>query len=78
VKPDGRKTSKWDPFFEYEGHDGSVNSVCWAPPDWGLMLACASSDSTITVLSSENGRFVANKICGAHSVRNFDLNLSKS
>jgi len=71
VKPDGQKTFKWEPFFEYEGHDSSVNSVCWAPPEWGLMLACGSSDSTMTVLSSENGRFFANKICGAHSVRNF-------
>ena len=30
----------------------SVNSVCWAHHDFGLMLACGSSDGSISVLSS--------------------------
>ena len=29
-----------------------VNSVAWAPHEFGLMLACASSDRSISILSS--------------------------
>lgn len=46
-----------------------VNSVCWAPPEWGLMLAAGSSDGTISVLSFVNDRWEAKKIPNAHTVR---------
>jgi len=68
IKPDGRKIVKWDTSYVYEGHDSSVNSVCWAPPEWGLMLACGSSDSSITVLSWVNDRWVHHKIPNAHTL----------
>lgn len=68
IKPDGKKVVKWDRSFVYEGHDSSVNSVCWAPPEWGLMLACGSSDNSITVLSWVNDRWAAHKIPNAHVV----------
>jgi hypothetical protein len=29
-----------------------VNTVGWAPYEYGLMLACGSSDGSITILSS--------------------------
>jgi hypothetical protein len=29
----------------------SVNSVCWAPHDFGLILACGSSDGSISVIT---------------------------
>lgn len=46
----------------------TVNSVCWAPPEWGLMLAAGSSDGTISVLSYVNDRWDAKKIPGAHTL----------
>ena len=30
-----------------------VNSVCWAPEAFGLMLACGSSDGAVSIVSSE-------------------------
>ena len=30
-----------------------VNSVCWAPEAFGLMLACGSSDGAVSIISSE-------------------------
>jgi hypothetical protein len=33
---------KWTKTYEYNAHDASVNSVCWAPNQYGLMFACAS------------------------------------
>ena len=29
-----------------------VNTVAWAPYEYGLMLACGSSDGSISILSS--------------------------
>nr|QBH74134.1 protein transport protein sec13 [Folsomia candida] len=68
VKHDGRKIPKWEPMYTYEGHESSVNSVCWAPPEWGLMLAAGSSDGTISVLSYVNDRWEAKKIPSAHTL----------
>lgn len=45
--------NKWEKVYEYNNHDSSVNSVCWAPHDFGLMLACGSSDGAVSVLSSQ-------------------------
>jgi len=68
VKGDGKKGAKWEIQFTYDGHESSVNSVCWAPPEWGLMLACGSSDSSITVLSHLNDRWEGKKIPNAHTL----------
>lgn len=35
-----------------------VNSVSWAPHEFGLMLACGSSDGTISILSSAGGYII--------------------
>ena len=32
------------------GSGVSVNSVCWAPHEFGLVLGCASADGTVTIL----------------------------
>ena len=29
-----------------------VNAISWASPDYGLMLACGSSDGSISIISS--------------------------
>ena len=53
-------------------HDGPifpVNSVCWAPHEFGLILACGSSDGSISVVSSTgDGNWDSKKIPNAHTV----------
>ncbi len=31
-------------------HTASVNSICWAPYELGLILACASSDGAVSLI----------------------------
>ncbi|ODM89589.1 Protein SEC13 [Orchesella cincta] len=45
TKPDGKLIVKWDTSFVYEGHDSSVNSVCWAPPSWSQCRVLAPADA---------------------------------
>lgn len=60
---------QWVKFYEYANHDSSVNSVCWAPHDFGLILACGSSDGSISILSATAaGGWEAKKINNAHTV----------
>jgi len=44
--------SKWSKLYDYTGHDSSVNSICWSPAEFGLNLASASSDGTVSIISS--------------------------
>lgn len=47
----------------------AVNSVCWGPYDFGLILACGSSDGAISVLTcSGDGHWDIKKINNAHTV----------
>ncbi|XP_046647682.1 protein SEC13 homolog [Daphnia pulicaria] len=56
-------------FFRRPNHDSSLNSVCWAPHDYGLILACGSSDGSISILSATAaGGWEAKKINNAHTV----------
>ena len=60
---------QWMKFYEYANHDSSVNSVCWAPHDFGLILACGSSDGSISILTATPaGGWEAKKINNAHTV----------
>lgn len=46
-----------------------VNSVCWAPQDYGLILACGSSDGAISLLNyTGDGQWEVKKIGNAHTV----------
>ncbi|PKU29063.1 hypothetical protein llap_20633 [Limosa lapponica baueri] len=46
----------------------AVNSVCWAPHDYGLILACGSSDGAISLLSyTGDGQWEVKKISNAHT-----------
>ncbi|CAI5740272.1 unnamed protein product [Peronospora destructor] len=38
-------------YVHAEIHESSVNSIAWAPHEYGLALACASADGTVSVLS---------------------------
>ncbi|XP_009988542.1 PREDICTED: protein SEC13 homolog, partial [Tauraco erythrolophus] len=47
----------------------AVNSVCWAPHDYGLILACGSSDGAISLLSyTGDGQWEVKKISNAHTI----------
>jgi len=61
---------EWCKWYEYSNHDSSVNSVSFAPPEYGLILACGSSDGTISVLTcnTETGAFDFKKIPNAHTI----------
>jgi protein transport protein SEC13 len=53
----------------FQEHDSSVNSICWAPHEFGLCLACGSSDGTISVLTQKaDGAWEKAKIDPAHPV----------
>ena len=49
----GAPDSQWDKVYEFSGHESSVNSVSWAPHEYGLQFACASSDGYVSVVSSK-------------------------
>lgn len=65
-----RQQGKWRKYYEYANHDSSVNSVQFAPFEYGLMLACGSSDGTISILTyqSETNTWDAKKIQNAHAI----------
>jgi protein transport protein SEC13 len=49
----------------------TVNSVAWAPHEYGLVLCCGSSDGSVSILTSVgSGHWDAKKIVSAHTVRN--------
>lgn len=59
--------SSWSAFYEYCGHESSVNTVAWAPSEYGLIFACGSSDGSISVVSlNGDGNWQARKIDNAH------------
>jgi protein transport protein SEC13 len=59
----------WIKFYEYNNHDSSVNSIAWAPHEYGLLLACGSSDATISILSCspDGSAWESKKIPNAHT-----------
>ncbi|KAG0141698.1 hypothetical protein CROQUDRAFT_663479 [Cronartium quercuum f. sp. fusiforme G11] len=45
------RTSSWEKIKEHTLHSASVNSIAWAPHEYGPILACASSDGKVSVLT---------------------------
>lgn len=41
----------WRQYYDYSWHASSVNSVCFAPHEYGLIFACASSDGFVSICS---------------------------
>jgi protein transport protein SEC13 len=60
--------SGWGKIYEYSSHDSSVNSVCWAPHQFGLILACGSSDGSISIITYNEGNWESKRINGAHTI----------
>ncbi|KAH6897807.1 protein transporter SEC13 [Coprinopsis sp. MPI-PUGE-AT-0042] len=50
----GSSSGGWMKIKEHALHTASVNSVSWAPHELGAMLACASSDGKLSVLTFKN------------------------
>ena len=40
-----------------------VNSIQWAPHEWGLLLACGSSDESISFISTSGNIHYTTDIC---------------
>lgn len=60
--------SNWEKVKEFKEHDSSVNSIQWAPREFGSMLACASSDGSISILKhTADGDWETRKI-SAHPI----------
>ncbi|VDN53720.1 unnamed protein product [Dracunculus medinensis] len=61
-------SGKWQKIYEWNQHEASVNSICWAPHQRGLILACASTDTSLSLLSfvPETGTWNSRKILNAH------------
>uniref|UniRef100_A0A6M2DM25 Protein SEC13 homolog n=1 Tax=Xenopsylla cheopis TaxID=163159 RepID=A0A6M2DM25_XENCH len=66
-KENGNEWIKW---YENIDHDSSVNSISWAPADLGLILACGSSDGSVSVITrnSDTGNWDVKKILNAHTI----------
>lgn len=50
-QPPPSSTGGWSKIKEHSMHSASVNSVAWAPHELGPILACASSDGNVSVLT---------------------------
>eukprot|EP00339_Tiarina_fusa_P002451 CAMPEP_0117024404 /NCGR_PEP_ID=MMETSP0472-20121206/18132_1 /TAXON_ID=693140 ORGANISM="Tiarina fusus, Strain LIS" /NCGR_SAMPLE_ID=MMETSP0472 /ASSEMBLY_ACC=CAM_ASM_000603 /LENGTH=292 /DNA_ID=CAMNT_0004730835 /DNA_START=36 /DNA_END=914 /DNA_ORIENTATION=+ len=53
--------SGWSITHTYEKHELSVNSIAWAPQEQGLCLACASSDTFVSILSFKENNWTEQK-----------------
>ncbi|MCJ1407638.1 GTPase-activating protein S13 [Ptychographa xylographoides] len=54
--------------FESTLHTASVNLLAWAPHECGCLLACASSDGSISVLEFQDGSWGHVILQGAHGL----------
>ncbi|EIN04438.1 protein transporter SEC13 [Punctularia strigosozonata HHB-11173 SS5] len=64
----GPNPGGWTKIKEHSLHSASVNSVSWAPHELGAMLACASSDGKISVLSFKNDGQWGADIFNGHAI----------
>ncbi len=60
----------WNMLYSHAVHESSVNSVCFAPPEMGLVLAAGSSDGSISILSYNDASqsWETDKIPNAHTI----------
>ncbi|KAF8452131.1 protein transporter SEC13 [Boletus edulis BED1] len=64
----GPSAGSWTKIKEHSLHTASVNSISWAPHELGAILACASSDGKLSVLTfKDDGQWVAD-IFNGHAI----------
>ena len=66
--PSNPANSTFQKVFESTLHSASVNLLSWAPHECGCLLACASSDGSISVLEFDNNAWSHVKLDGAHGL----------
>lgn len=61
---------RWNRLYEYCNHDSSVNSICWAPHEFGLILAAGSSDGSVSILTynDASNQWESQKVPKAHTI----------
>lgn len=64
----GTQTGRWERIKEHSLHGASVNSISWSPHELGPILACASSDGKISVLSFNNDGTWDASLFAAHNI----------
>jgi len=64
----GVAAGNWTKVKEHTLHTASVNSVCWAPHELGAILACASSDGKLSVLTFKNDGQWGADIFNGHAI----------
>ncbi|TDL23374.1 WD40 repeat-like protein [Rickenella mellea] len=63
-----RSAGVWTKVKEHNLHSASVNSVCWAPHELGAIVACASSDGKLSVLTFKNDGTWGADIFNGHAI----------
>lgn len=58
----------WSKIKEHALHGASVNSIAWAPHELGAILACASSDGNVSVLTFNDDGTWAVDMVAAHPI----------
>jgi len=60
----------WSKIHEINNHESSVNSVCWAPQEYGLILAAGASDGAVSIITynSSTNQWDNEKIFNAHTI----------
>ncbi|KZP25899.1 WD40 repeat-like protein [Athelia psychrophila] len=64
----GASAGGWTKIKEHTLHSASVNSVSWAPHELGAILACASSDGKLSVLTFKNDGQWGADIFNGHAI----------
>ncbi|KAG6897977.1 hypothetical protein C0992_007931 [Termitomyces sp. T32_za158] len=64
----GSAAGGWNKVKEHTLHTASVNSVSWAPHELGAILACASSDGKLSVLTFKNDGTWGADIFNGHAI----------
>lgn len=57
----------WNNIHQHAVHKASVNSISWAPQEYGALLLCASSDGFISVVEFKDEGKYDHIIVSAHS-----------
>ena len=53
--------------YRDNSHTGSVNAICWSPWEFGLNLAAASTDGSVSIISNKGGdKWSKKTIANAH------------
>lgn len=51
------QSGTWQKIFDFPLHKASVNAIAWSPHEVGCLLACASSDGSVSVLEFRDNSF---------------------